>query len=265
MPPILRELVERRSWEEDTQGFRATRYYTIDTNDIDVAKGYGPLIGDTYPGHSDLFVHRKFSEQDGERSLITVEYRTRANEFNDVATSVLEFDTSAQMVHIDGGLNVIENKQEIIGSEREGTEIYVGSFTETYSQWVASITAAYVATLQDLTGSINRYAWHNYQPRSVLFLGAQGRRQGQDYWQITYRFVYQRDKTVRVYGSGGPTQDVDGKSFAFQTYPGWYYVWNDVDEVIPADGPLAGKAIIVVGQTHVTSVYPEKDFSVLNI
>lgn len=171
----------------------------------------------------------------------------------------------------------------------EGTDIVVPKFDwiETHILPITTVTPAYRLLLSTLTGSVNDELWRNgspagftgFQRGEVLFLGATGRLVGgQDYWELSYKFSYQKNLTG---GSGGNDQSqmvyapsIGGSSSGYIKKVGWEYLWfNSIEREFvgetPSGGPTNGQPVraLIRQPTYgfVEQVYPYIPFTLLGI
>lgn len=123
----------------------------------------------------------------------------------------MAFDTTGGTQHVTQAIETVnkygpkatdENKGAVgfDGKNVQGVDITVPvmKWSETHYFLDASITDAYKATLRDLTGKVNDDSFKGFDAGEVLFLGAQGTRQGDDtndLWEITFNFASSPNRT----------------------------------------------------------------------
>ena len=133
----------------------------------------------------------------------------------------------------------------------EGVDILVPKFewSETHTIAAASVTTAYIAILRKITGKTNSGAWQGYAAGEVLFLGAEGSKNGGGDWDITFNFAAGENVAGQTIGA---ITGVAKKA--------WQYLWvrfKDVEDT-------TAKAMVKQPQAvYVETVYPEDDFSTL--
>lgn len=137
------------------------------------------------------------------------------------------------------------------GDAVEGCEITVPScqFSITVRLSADSVNLAYIATLYQLTGSINGTTWKGFPAGELLFLGASLSQRGQEDPEGTFKFAGQANRTDFPVGE----INIDSKW-------GWDYLWvrygDDVDGHTLIKKPTFA---------YVERVYPVGDFSLLGI
>ena len=136
----------------------------------------------------------------------------------------------------------------------EGVDITVPvyNFSETHYLPASQVTNAYKGTLFELTGKVNSAAFKGLAAGECLFMGASGsRREGEDDWEITFRFAASPNRTGI---SVGPITGIAKK--------GWEYLWvryADVED--PASNTLVKQPVAA----YVEKVYEEASFAGLGI
>jgi len=183
--------------------------------------------------------------------------------------SVTEFEIGGGTAHITHSRLTVERYSWIDGQEApdyegaigvtdgtvEGCDVHAPGFTWTETHWIPAplVTAAYLALLDEMTPSVNAFAWRWHEAGEVLFLGVRGALRGPDYYEMSYRFARSRNRDdIKI---GGDVAKVIYKE-------GWQYAWtrfaNKKDEVAKA-------TVRVPVSTHVEDVYAQEDFYNLGI
>jgi len=123
------------------------------------------------------------------------------------------------------------------------------TFNETHYFRPSKVTTSFKLKLKNCTGKTNSGAFRGHNAGEVLFMGADGSRNGDgrdDYWQITYKFAAGENNEKAVIG--GISVE---KPFA------WDYVWvkwtEDVDET-------TGSIVKVPDQILIEQVYNSANF-----
>jgi len=150
----------------------------------------------------------------------------------------------------DGAIGARENQGVL---EIEGVDVVspVFNFTETKYIPDANVTANYSLTLAELTGSVNNAAFKGFAAGEVLFLGVSGSKRDSDSkWEMTFKFSAQRNR---------PTVAV-GSEMSFANVAGWNYLWIEYSNFASANGMIRKPV-----RAYVEKVYPDKDFSLLEI
>jgi hypothetical protein len=115
---------------------------------------------------------------------------------------------------------------------------------------VAFITLAYVKTLRDLTGTVNDAAFFGFAAGEVLFLGARGQRQG-DEWKVQYAFLTGKNRAEFVIVPGVLIlHDVGGHD----------HIWVEYE-----DAESAGDLIQRPKRAYLEQIYESEDFTALGL
>ena len=140
------------------------------------------------------------------------------------------------------------------GQDVQGCDITVPvyNFSETHYLAAETVTDAYKGALFALTGKVNSDTFRGCAAGEVLFLGASGtQRQGDNAWEITFRFAASPNATDLVVG---PIAGIAKK--------GWEYLWVQYEDY--ADN--TAKALIKrPHRVYVERVYDLAAFSGLGI
>ena len=115
----------------------------------------------------------------------------------------------------------------------------------------SALTADYIRSVYELTGTVNDSAFKGSAAGEVIFKGARGSKKGQDEWELSFEFAYSPNKTDIVIG--GITVDKKG----------WEYL--DVMYKEDTTNTIGNKPIQVPAQVNVHKVYEDGDFSLLQI
>jgi hypothetical protein len=135
------------------------------------------------------------------------------------------------------------------GSTVNGVDVTVPAFNFAIRQRFAYVDDAYLATIAGLTGTVNAAAWGPFAGGEVLFLGADGGDDDQDYVEIAYQFSVRGNRTGLTFG---PISGV--AKF------GWDYVWVKHREKLVGDAILVEPSAVYVEQ-----VYPAGNFTLLGL
>jgi len=132
-----------------------------------------------------------------------------------------------------------------------GVDIVVPQYQFSETHWFAPglVTEAYKNTVGAYTGWINSVTFRGFPAGEVLFLGASGSQQANSYWQITFKFAVQPNRTSIAIGFSGITVDVK---------KGWQYLWiryDDAEEGSGSNKHLIKKAV----EAYVEDVYRAAD------
>lgn len=137
------------------------------------------------------------------------------------------------------------------GQTVSGVDIVIPQFqwSETYWFAPATMTTDRKNVIASCVGEINDRVFRGYAAGEVLFLGASGSRQGNGWWQITFKFAYQKNATnIKV----GPIT-VSAKL-------GWQHLWVSygiVTDGVSESKKLANKAKSV----YIENVYSSTDLA----
>lgn len=139
------------------------------------------------------------------------------------------------------------------GENVNGCEITIPSlkFSIRKRQPAATITAAYVKLLADMTGSVNAAQFGPYAAGELLFLGASGQEGTETDPEVTYNFAASPNVTGLSIG------DITGISKKGHQYLWAFYGFEE--------DSTAKQTVKVPWYVCVEDVYPEADFSQLGI
>ena len=195
----------------------------------------------------------------------TVTYTPRQSP--DGASWQWEFDTSAETVHITQALENIANYaasgtapdfKGAIGVNADGTvegvDILSPKFdwTEDWQIPASLVTWSYALTLYALTGQTNSGTFRGFPVKSVLFIGANGRRSSRtpEWVDLTFRF------------KASPSWSGTLGTIAGISKGPWEYLWVRHEQ---AEDTTAKKITARPVSAHVERVYDSGDFSALGI
>lgn len=136
----------------------------------------------------------------------------------------------------------------------EGVDIVAPAFNfkETVYLSDGTVTATFKKNLATATGTVNASAFRGYNAGEVLFLGANGQKQGYGLWQITYSFAVQQDQSsVAV-----------GPEITFTSVKGWEYVWAQYEDD-PTPHPTEKISVKRPVYAYRERVYDTSDFTAL--
>lgn len=256
----IKEIVPSREWRRERNRESVTCVFHVRTGygQIAINNHYGARtlhVGETYPGKTWLRISNKHAKVlSGNKCELRVIYDWHPEEVGTVkqgetkTKSVTEFDTTAQTHHI-----TIDLDGAIIGGNLEGVDAYRPGFIHAETWYWRTITNAYVTTLYQMTATINKLNWKLWGARSLLFLGAIGRREGYENWRVDYRFMY------------APDQPLYRKGIFVGWADGWDYVWNDytIEEALDVDA--LRHMVYQQQENHEARVYPDSTFANLLI
>jgi hypothetical protein len=108
-------------------------------------------------------------------------------------------------------------------------------------------------SLSAIVGTVNDATFRNFAAGEVLFLGASGTKQGNGWWQITFKFARERNATGLSVGA------ITGIAKG-----GWQYLWVRYEDDVGGAG--ANTALIKKAKAaYVETVYMSWSFSGLGI
>lgn len=196
--------------------------------------------------------------------------RPELNEFN----TVLAFNTTGGTINVTTAIKTtsyvapprsIIDVKNTIGLDLEtgqvrGIDIFAPVYDFGLTQQVANsvVTAAYIRSLRELTGTVNdgpiNIGYSGIQDiaqeAEVLFKGARGSRRGRDLWEISYEFAYQKSQTNLKVGD-----------ITVAIKRGWDVVDTLHMESTAANSQIDGKPVKVPAQVNIHEVYEREDFS----
>jgi hypothetical protein len=124
-------------------------------------------------------------------------------------------------------------------------------FGQSKSYTAAVLTSAKKLDWANLVGKTNSATFQTMAIGTVLYKGAQGKRTGQDKWDVTHSFSYSPNRTGITIGS------ITGIAVK-----GWEYVWVQYEDVEDAvTHTITGKPKYV----YVEQLYDSGSFSVLSL
>jgi hypothetical protein len=135
------------------------------------------------------------------------------------------------------------------GSTVNGVDVTIPAFNFAIRQRFKYVDDNYLATIANLTGTVNDSAWGPFADGEVLFLGADGGDDDQDYVEIAYQFSVRGNRTGLAFGT------ITGV-----VKKGWDYVWVKHREKLVGDAILVEPAAV-----YVERVYPPGNFSLLGL
>jgi len=141
------------------------------------------------------------------------------------------------------------------GENVNGVDIITSQYqwSETYWFSPALVTTDYKITLSAIVGTVNDATFRNFAAGEVLFLGASGTKQGNGWWQITFKFARERNATGLIVGS------ITGIAKT-----GWQYMWVRYEDDVGGTG--ANKALVKKAKAvYVETVYTSWSFNGLGI
>jgi hypothetical protein len=197
----------------------------------------------------------------------TVQYGLFSSAPRQVGSSTYNFDTGGGTQHITQAKAHVASYPKAgetapdlggaIGVTQDSVEgcditVPVYNFSETHYLAKEAVTDAYKATLYSLTGKVNAGAFKGFAAGEVLFLGASGsQRQGDDAWEITFRFAASPNVTgITIGGITGISKK------------GWEYLWVQYEDAEDSGAKTVVKKPKCV---FVERVYDEGNFGGLGI
>ena len=189
----------------------------------------------------------------------TVRYTRRGN------PSDFEFDTSGGTQRIASSLGTQQRVAvpgfvapnyggaiNVRDDRVEGTDVTVPvfSFSETHYYDQGLVTQPFKYLIFQLTGRVNSAGFKGFATGEVLFLGASGKRSGQDQWGITYKFAASPNIVGQPIGPGGLSV----------SKLGWEYLWVRFEDVVN-DNTLVKQPVAY----YVEQVYPYADLTQLGL
>ena len=197
---------------------------------------------------------------------VEVNYKSREKKEQEEPEPTYAFDTGGGSVHLTQSL-ATRNKYPADAPDYAGAIGYDGesvngcdvtrpvySFSETHYFKPTVVTESFRNNLARKTGMYNNDAFRGFEDGEVLFMGASGRRTGDDpddLWEITYNFSVQRNQT---------NLDIGGITVA--TKRGWDYLWVRYEDQISSDSKSVLKMPVAV---YIEKVYYGTDFTSLGI
>ena len=135
----------------------------------------------------------------------------------------------------------------------QGTDVVSScyNFSETHYFKASKVTTEYKKKIAYLTGKINKSAFRGFSEGEVLFLGAEGQRNGDsrdDDWTITFKFSVQQNERNRKVGD----LTVSKK--------GWDFLWVTFKKVV-----TNGKVKTTPKAAYVDQVLNYEDFGQLGL
>jgi len=135
------------------------------------------------------------------------------------------------------------------GSTVNGVDVTVPAFNFSLRRRFKFVSTAYLAQVLSLTGKVNSATWEVFAAGELLFLGAEGAEDDENYVDMTYQFAARPNQTgLTIGGINGITKR------------GWDYLWVKHEEKVVADLVLTVPAAVYIEQ-----VYPEGNLSTLGI
>jgi hypothetical protein len=181
------------------------------------------------------------------------------------------FDTGGGTQHITQALSETAfgtnapNQQKAIAVDDErvsGVDIVVPAlqWSETYDVPATYVTAAWIKTVAELTGTTNSAAFRTFSPGEVLFVGCSGQQEwdekkGDGPWSLAFKFVASPNA-----GSGMTLPALTVGSISGIEKRGHEYMWVRYEADVSQDTVIKKPRHV-----YVNRVYREGDFSKLGI
>ncbi|HAT10333.1 MAG TPA: hypothetical protein DCS97_07015 [Planctomycetes bacterium] len=153
--------------------------------------------------------------------------------------------------YYDGGSDVPSSSAiNCDGETVAGVDITIQQFQWSDTYWFAPsvITEEWKQTIAYMTGKVNSTTFRGYPSGEVLFLGASGSKQGNGYWQITFKYAHQPNRTSFTIGG-----------ITVASKEGWDYMWIRYEDDVSGSG--AQKAAVKKAKF----VYIEKVYEYTNL
>ena len=182
-------------------------------------------------------------------------------------TFVFSFDTSGGTMHRNQSIKTVSKTPNdapdfngAIEVDNEGnvngTDVTmpVFNFTETHTLTGSVVTTSYKRTVASLTGTVNKSGFRGFDAGEVLFLGTSGTKRSKKQsaaWEITYRFAVSPNAT-----------GIDIGKLKVGSKRGWDYLWVRYAAKAAQEGKTVIRDPVAA---YVEQVYPDGDFSALNI
>ena len=148
------------------------------------------------------------------------------------------------------------------GDSVNGVDIVVPSltWTETYDVPSRYVTAAYIKSLGQLTGTVNSSAFRTFRAGEVLFVGASGSQEwdsdkGDGPWSLSYKFVQSPNA-----GPGETLPAIKVGDITGITKRGHEYMWIRYEDNVSSNTLIKKPKAV-----YVNRVYRQADFSFLGI
>lgn len=141
------------------------------------------------------------------------------------------------------------------GQNVNGVDIVTTQYQWSETYWFAPsvVDTAYKTDISGVVGCVNNAPFRGMAAGEVLFLGASGSKQGNDWWQITFKFAREPNMTGLVVG------DITGIAKT-----GWQYMWVRYEDDVAGTG--ANKSLVKKAKAvYVETVYGSSDFAALDI
>jgi len=183
-----------------------------------------------------------------------------------VGTTVLSFETGGGTQHVTQSRQTIAKHAPpgkiapdfkgaicVVDGKPEGTDIHMPVFNLRVEGILpaATVTAAYIRTLFELTATTNDAAFCGYEAGELLLLGVSGSRRSDEDWRLQFAFAGSPDAQNLAVG------DIQGIA-----KKGWEYLWAYYEQTEDAQA----KVITVKPMAaYVEQLYLEKDYSRLGI
>lgn len=245
-------------------------YYTFDeTNEVTAEAYLLANIPQTYRGYN----YRTVAQKQITESVYmwTVNYGSVGQQIQP-GVATLAFRAGGGTVHV---TNSISNRryrdsnlvpkdvdyQGAIGVELNddgskarvrGVDVYAPVLEYSYAEEFLNnvVTTAFIDNIYSLCGKVNSGPFFGRPAKSVLFMGAQGSKKGNEKWEIRYDFAYSPNvASLRVGGINVGAKD------------GWEYL----DVLYVPNGRTNNLRVLAPGMATVHQVYESGDFSLLGL
>lgn len=189
------------------------------------------------------------------------------------------FSTTGGTQHITQSLNTIDSfgavtavgpppvaadvpdTQQAIGVTKdsvEGCDVFVPKLEFSITKRISFITMKDIQRWSDATGKKNEIEWNTFQAGEVLFLGCEGKYQGDnntdESWLVTFKFAISKNREGILIREG----DATGLGrLVVSTKKGWDYIWVGFVEEKDA---TANKLVQRPKYAYVEEVYDDADF-----
>jgi len=178
--------------------------------------------------------------------------------------TVFEFDTGGGSRHITQSLLTVNRYAPsgktardfkgaigVTSDSVQGVDIVISQYTWSETIWMAGVDSYYRGILSDLTGTVNETSFRDFPAGEVLFMGCSGRRKGNGYWEMNYKFQQSKNQTNLAVGD-----------ITVAVKNGWDYLWVGYSD----EADLTAKRIVKrPSDAFVERVYERRNFASLSI
>lgn len=181
------------------------------------------------------------------------------------------FSTSGGTQHINASLNTLSSvgyngaavpdNEQGIGVTKdtvEGTDIITGKLELTIDKRISFVAMNDVNRWAKATGTINKLAWNTFAAGEVLFLGCDGKYEGNgtssETWLVTFKFLISKNNSAPIVIRPAPA---GGTGLVVENKRGHDYLWvGFVDEIDGASSSVLKRPMYA----YVEEVYDNSNF-----